>query len=153
MTQRANYETLGAEGMKALGGVHMYIARSGLPKALVNLVFLRASQINGCAYCIDMHSRDLLKSGMAIDKVLLVSAWHDAGSYFDDRERAALAWTETVTLVSQTHIPDDAYAAAAAVFSEKELVDLTFAIALMNTYNRIAIGFRRLPDSPSRAAA
>jgi AhpD family alkylhydroperoxidase len=116
-------------------------------QALVTLVYLRTSQINGCAYCIDMHSKELTKLGMSMEKLVLVPVWREAGSMFDAKERAALAWAETVTKVAETGIPDEDYAAAAAAFSEKELADLTIAIGLMNAYNRLAIGFRRPPDS------
>jgi AhpD family alkylhydroperoxidase len=131
--------------MKALAGVHGYVLQSGLPKALVNLVYLRVSQINGCAYCIDMHSRDLLKDGMAVEKVVLVPAWREGGKLFDETERAVLAWAETVTRVAETGVPDADYEAAAAVFDKKQLADLTIAIGLMNAYNRMAISFRTTP--------
>ena len=90
MTQRIDYQKLSTPGLRALGGVYTYIVNSGLPKALIDLVFLRASQINGCAYCIDMHSRDLLKGGVAVEKMMLVSAWREAGDIFTDKEKAAL---------------------------------------------------------------
>ena len=153
MTQRASYDTLAAEGMKALGGVYMYVARCGLEKSLVDLVYLRSSQINGCAYCIDAHTRDLVKEGVALEKLMLVSAWREAGSYFSQREQAALAWAEVVTQVATTHVPDPAYEAAVAVFGEKDLADLTIAIGLINTYNRIAISFRKPPQSRPEQAA
>ena len=145
MTQRLDYTTVAPAGAKALGGVYGYIMQSGLPSSLVNLVYLRASQINGCAYCIDMHSRDLIKGGLAVEKLVLVQAWREAGGLFDARERAALAWAETVTRVADTAVPDVEFEAASAVFSAKELTDLTIAICLMNTYNRLAIGFRIPP--------
>ena len=145
MTQRMNYAAIASEGMKAFGRVHGYIGQSGLPEELVNLVYLRVSQINGCAYCIDMHSRDLMKAGTPVERLLLVSAWEEADSVFSPRERAALSWAETVTRVSETHVPDDAFRMAAAEFSEKELADLTIAIGLMNAYNRLAISFRTPP--------
>ena len=145
MTQRLDYQKLSTTGLRALGGVHTYIVNSGLPKALIDLVFLRASQINGCAYCIDMHSRDLLKGAVAVEKVMLVSAWREAGDIFTDKERAALLWTEAVTLISGTHAPDEAFAAVSAQFQPKEISDITLAIGVINTYNRLAIGFRRLP--------
>ena len=147
MTQRLDYTTIAPAGMKALGTVYGYIAQSGLPRPLVNLVYLRASQINGCAYCIDMHSRDLTKEGLAVEKLVLVQAWREAGSLFDTRERAALAWTETVTRVADTAVPDADFQAASRVFSEKELVDLTIAIGVMNAYNRLSIGFRIPPKA------
>jgi AhpD family alkylhydroperoxidase len=131
--------------MKAFAAVHGYILHSGLPKGLVDLVYLRVSQINGCAYCIDMHTRDLLKAGMPPDKVALVPVWFEAAELFTDQERAALAWAETVTLVPQTHVPEPDFKTAAAVFNEKELADLTIAIGLMNAYNRMAISFRKPP--------
>ena len=131
--------------MKALGGVYVYVAKSGLPKSLIDLVYLRVSQINGCAYCIDTHSRDLMQQDVPVSKIFLATVWREAGSMFSDREKAALQWAESLTLVSQTHIPDADYQAAAAQFDEKELVDLTIAVGLINTFNRIAIGFRRGP--------
>lgn len=145
MTQRMDYNAMAPAGMKALGGVYGYLLQSGLPKALINLVYLRVSQINGCAYCIDMHSRDLLKEGMAVEKVVLVPVWREGSALFDETERAALAWAETVTRVSETGVPDADYQAAAAVFDQKQLADLTIAIGLMNLYNRMAISFRSPP--------
>jgi AhpD family alkylhydroperoxidase len=145
MTQRLDYTTIAPAGAKALGSVYGYILQCGLPGSLVNLVYLRISQINGCAYCIDMHSRDLIRGGLAIEKLVLVQAWREAGGLFDTRERAALAWAETVTRVADTTVPDAEFQAASAVFSEKELTDVTIAIGLMNTYNRLGIGFRIPP--------
>ncbi len=148
---RLDYQHLAAGGMKALGGVYVYVGACGLPKELIDLVYLRASQLNGCSYCIDSHSRDLLAAGVCAQKLMLVSVWHEAGTLFSERERAALAWAEAVTLVADTHVPDDAFAAVRAKFSEKEVADLTIAIGLINTYNRIAISFRRGPDIPVTA--
>jgi AhpD family alkylhydroperoxidase len=145
MTQRLDYNAATPAGVKALGAVYGHILQSGLPKALVNLVYLRVSQINGCAYCIDMHSRDLLKEGMTIEKLVLVPGWREGGALFDDTERAALAWAETVTRVAETGVPDAEFEAAAAVFDRKQLADLTIAIGLMNIYNRMAISFRIPP--------
>ena len=145
MTQRMDYNAAIPAGMKALGGVYSYMLQSGLPKRLLELVYLRISQINNCAYCIDMHSRDLLKDGVAVEKLVLVQSWKEAGTLFDETERAALAWAETVTHVSETGVPDDDYAAAAAAFDPKQLADLTLAIGLMNAYNRMAISFRATP--------
>src|SRR5918993_3201235 len=140
-----NYNAASPAGMRALGNVHDHVRRSGLPATLIDLVYLRVSQINGCAYCIDMHGSDLLEAGVAVAKLLLVSAWDEAGSVFSDLERAALKWAEVVTRVSETHVPDEAYAAARATFSEKQLADLTIAVGLMNPYNRLAISFRATP--------
>jgi AhpD family alkylhydroperoxidase len=153
MSKRLDYNHVAPQGMKALGGVYGYILQSNLPATLVNLVYLRVSQINNCAYCLDMHTRDLLKSGQKIEKLALVQAWAEAGNLFDERERAALAWAETVTRVADTGIPDEAYKAARAVFEERELVDLTIAISLMNAYNRMAIGFRNTPQAVLEMAA
>ncbi len=147
MTQRLDYNQIAPGGAKALGTVYGYILQSGLPAELVELVYLRISQINNCAYCLDMHMRDLVKKGVAIEKLALVQAWAEAGALFSERERAALAWAETVTRVAETNVPDTAYAAARAVFEEKELVDLTLAISLMNAYNRMAISFRNTPQA------
>jgi AhpD family alkylhydroperoxidase len=152
MTQRIDYNTAAPNGMKALGGVYGYLLHAGLPGPLLELVFLRVSLINGCAFCIDMHSRDLLKAGMAVEKLVLVPAWREAGALFSEREKAALAWAESVTRVAETGVPDEAFAAASAVFSEKELTDLTIAIGLMNSYNRLAISFRAVPDAAKTAA-
>jgi AhpD family alkylhydroperoxidase len=147
MAQRLDYQSYAQAGMKALGGVHHYIATCGLPKLLVNLVYLRTSQINVCAYCIATHSHDLVAEGVAAEKLLLLSSWRETGTWFSDQERAALAWAEAVTLVASTHVPDEVFAAAWAVFSEKQLVDLTLAVGLINAYNRVAISFRHGPPS------
>jgi AhpD family alkylhydroperoxidase len=151
MDKRIDYAKASPEGFKAFGGVYVYLQRSGLPKQLVDLVYLRVSQINGCAYCIDMHSRDLLKSGIAVDKLVLVPVWRDAGKVFSARERSALAWAETVTLVAETGVPDDDYQAATSEFNDKELADLTYAIGLMNAFNRFGISFRSFPAAASAA--
>jgi AhpD family alkylhydroperoxidase len=147
MTMRLDYNRIAPAGVKALGGVYGYVLQSKLPATLINLVFLRISQINNCAYCLDMHTRELLKSGQKIEKLALLQAWAEAGTLFDERERAALAWAETVTRVADTGVPDQAYEAARAVFDERELVDLTLAISLMNGYNRMAISFRNTPQA------
>ncbi len=146
MIDRLDNHKVVPDAMKALGQTHAYLhTRTNLAKALIDLVFLRTSQINGCAYCIDMHSRDLLQDGYSVDKLLMVPVWHEAAHLFDAREQAALAWAETVTNITATHVPDSAYAAAADVFGEKDLADLTVAIALMNAYNRLGVSFRLKP--------
>ncbi|MGX5660859.1 carboxymuconolactone decarboxylase family protein [Castellaniella ginsengisoli] len=147
MPMRLDYTKIAPEGVKVLGGVYGYIMHSDLSPVLVDLVFLRVSQINNCAYCIDMHTRDLLKRGVSVEKLALVQAWKEGGNLFDLRERAALAWAESVTLVAQTGVPDSAYEVARAFFNERELVDLTIAISVMNTYNRMAISFRNTPQA------
>lgn len=147
MSKRLDYAQIAPAGVQALGGVYGYVMKSGLPEVLINLVFLRISQINNCAYCLDMHTRDLLKMGLKIEKLALLQAWAEAGNLFDERERAALAWAETVTRVAETGVPDEAYKAARAVFDEREIVNLTIAIGLMNAYNRMAISFRNTPQA------
>jgi AhpD family alkylhydroperoxidase len=144
---RLDYTKASPGGVRAFGSVYGYIAQSGLEDILVELVYLRVSQINGCAYCLDMHTRDLSKKGVSVQKLALVQAWREAGHLFSDREQAALAWAESVTRVADTHVPDDVFEATAAVFSEKELADLTMAISLMNAFNRLAISFRRAPEA------
>ncbi len=143
--QRLDYSTIAPDGVKALADLHNYVAHSGLRYGVLNLVYLRVSQINGCAYCIDMHSRDLVKSGMSHEKLTLLPVWREATQLFSEQERAALAWCETVTNVSQTGVPDAEYEAAKTHFSEKELVNLTIAVGVMNAYNRMAISFRSVP--------
>jgi AhpD family alkylhydroperoxidase len=145
VTKRLDYIQIAPGGAKAFGGVYGYITQSSLPAELVELVYLRVSQINNSAYWIDMHTRDLTKTGVPIEKLALVQAWVGGGSLFNETERAALAWTETVAGAAQTGIADEAYIAARAVFGEKELVDLTIAITLMNAYNHLAIAFRDPP--------
>lgn len=151
MSSRIDYAKVSPDGYKAFGGVYMTLQKSGLPKELVDIVYLRISQINRCAYCIDMHSRDLLKGGLAVDKLVLVPVWHEAGEVFSRRERAALAWAETVTRVSETGVPDADYEAAIAEFGDKELADLTYAIGLMNAFNRFGISFRATPAAAAAA--
>jgi AhpD family alkylhydroperoxidase len=153
MGERLNYNHIAPAGAKALGGVYGYVMQSGLPATLVTLVYLRVSQINNCAYCLDMHTRDLLKNGEKIEKHAMVQSWAEAGHHFDERERAALAWAETVTRVAETGVPDEAYQAVRAVFGERELVDLTIAISMMNAYNRMSISFRNTPQAALEKAA
>jgi AhpD family alkylhydroperoxidase len=159
MSERLDYAQAAPRGVKALGGVHAYVSQSGLSPVLLTLVYLRVSLINGCAYCIDMHSRELRELGVSTEKIALVPVWGEAGELFDARERAALAWAESVTRISATGAPDSAYAQVAQHFEDKELVDLTIAIGMMNAYNRLAISFRtppaavnaKLVDHPSGA--
>ncbi len=142
MMSRLKWHEVAPDGAKALFGVHQYVTKStNLPEELIHLVFLRVSQINGCAHCIDLHNRDLRKT-MSIDKIVLVPVWDEVPHLFTEQERAALAWAEEVTNVSQTHASDEAYAAAAAAFEPKDLVDLTITIAAMNAFNRLGAPFR-----------
>ena len=130
-------------------GIHHYVMnKTNLPEELVHLVFLRISQINGCAHCIDKHSRDLRET-MSIDKITLVPVWGEVQHLFSEQERAALAWAEEVTNVSETHASDEAYAAVSAHFSPKDLVDLTITIAAMNAFNRLGAPFRLPVDAKS----
>ena len=147
MTMRLDYNQIAPNGAKALGGVYGYVVQSGLPAILVDLVYLRVSQINNCAFCLDMHTRDLIKRGVKVEKIALVQAWEEGGKLFSETERAALAWAESVTRVAETGVPDSAYKAARDVFDDKQLTDLTIAIGLMNTYNRMAISFRNTPQA------
>lgn len=151
MTLRLNYVATVPDGMKALGALYTYVQNCGLPKSIIELVFLRSSQINCCAYCIDSHTRELLATGMLAEKVTLVAVWAECDDLFDARERAALAWAETVTRVSETHVEHDAFETAREVFSEKELADLTLAIGLINTYNRLGVSFRAVPRAVKHA--
>ncbi|WP_245892830.1 carboxymuconolactone decarboxylase family protein [Novosphingobium guangzhouense] len=140
--KRLIWHEVAPQGAKAMFGIHHYLTTStDLPVELIHLVFLRVSQINGCAHCIDLHTRDLLKT-MSIDKIALVSVWAEVPHLFPAEYRAALAWAEEVTLVTETHASDEAYAAAAAAFGPKDLVDLTIAIAAMNAFNRLGAPFR-----------
>jgi AhpD family alkylhydroperoxidase len=131
--------------MKALSAVYGYVRQSVTPSRLLDLVLLRVSQLNGCAFCIDMHSRDLLRAGLPIEHLVLIAVWREAPSLFSDEERAALAWAEDVTRLGEGGVPDTSFEAAIAVFGEKRLADLTVAIGLMNAYNRLAISFRSTP--------
>jgi len=151
MTNRIDYTKASPEGYKAFGAVYATLLKGSLPKELIDLAYLRVSQINGCAFCIDMHSRDLIKSGLNVEKLVLVPVWYDAGDVFTGRERAALAWTESVTRVSETGVPDAAYEVAAAEFTAAELTDLTYAIGLMNAFNRFGISFRSTPAAAVKA--
>ncbi len=143
---RAAWFQASPEGAKAVGALHHFVSReTSLPPLLTHLVFLRVSQINGCAHCIDIHTRDLIAEGMSVEKLVLIPVWDEAEYLFSEQERAALAWTEEVTRVSETHASDEAYAAALGVFGEKKLVELTLTIATMNAINRMGISFRMKP--------
>ncbi|MEG3177735.1 carboxymuconolactone decarboxylase family protein [Sphingomonas sp. RB3P16] len=152
MSNRLDHNAASPAGMKALGQLYGHVAQSGLPAPLLDLVYLRVSQLNGCAYCIDMHSRDLLAKQVPVEKLFLVQAWREGGGMFDEQERAALAWAESVTLVADTGVPDAEYAAVSKAFEPRALADLTLAIGMMNTYNRMAISFRATPGSVIRLA-
>ena len=142
MKPRMNFYQAAPETIKALSAVEAQIAASGLEKSLIELVKTRASQINGCAFCINMHTQDARKLGETEQRLYMLSAWRELPLY-TDRERAALAWTEAVTLIADTHAPDDLYEELRAHFSEAEMVNLTMLIGAINAWNRIAIAFPR----------
>jgi len=129
------------DGYSALRNVEVYLARCGLPKRLIELVKMRASQINGCAYCLDVHAKDARKAGETEQRLYLLNAWRES-PLFSAAERAALAWTEALTNVSQTHAPDADFAALRPHFSDKEIVDLTYLVGMINLWNRLAVGMR-----------
>ena len=141
MGQRINGFEKGQGVMKALLGINGYLTKSPLEKSLLQLIELRVSQINGCAYCLDMHSKDLRAGGETEQRLYLMDAWRETALY-TERERAAFAWAEAVTLVTQGHVPDAVYEEARKQFSEEELIDLTFAVTTINTWNRLNIAFR-----------
>lgn len=146
MSQRLDFFATMPQGMKTLFATGQYVAAS-LPAGLIHLVNLRISQINGCAFCLDMHTKEALRDGDSIERLALLPAWHEVDGVFTDRERAALQWAESLTLIATTRAPDADFAAAKAQFNDKELADLTLAIGLMNTYNRLSIGFRNPPEA------
>lgn len=141
MTMRLNYGVVAPEAIKAMMGLEQAVKDIGLDPNLVHLIKLRASQINGCAYCIDLHNREARADGESQQRLDLISVWRET-NFFNEREKAALAWTEALTLISETHAPDKEYEALAAVFDERERVAVTLAISAINGWNRIAIGFR-----------
>ena len=152
MKSRMNFYQAAPDTMKALEAVEAQIKASGLEKSLIELVKIRASQINGCAFCINMHTTDARKQGETEQRIYLLSAWQESPLY-TERERAALAWTEAVTLIAETHAPDAEYEAVRAQFSETELVNLTTLIGAINAWNRIAISFRAIHPVRAKAAA
>lgn len=144
MSQRIDYAKASPGGFKAMLQLQQQVDACGIEHSLLELVKMRASQINGCAYCLDMHSKDARAAGETEQRLYLLNAWREA-PFYSARERAALAWTEALTLVSQGEVPDALYAEARAQFSEKELVDLSLAIIAINGWNRLAIPFRSEP--------
>lgn len=144
MEQRLDFYKANPAAIKAMLGVEERIGKSALEKSLTELVRLRASQINGCAFCVDMHTTDARKGGESERRLATVVVWRET-PFFTDRERAALEWTEALTLVSHEHVPDAVWQAVRPHFSEEELVDLTLLISAINAWNRFAIAFRKLP--------
>jgi AhpD family alkylhydroperoxidase len=141
MQQRMDYTKVAPEGIRALSGLQAYVNHCGLEPGLLELVKLRASQINGCAYCIDMHTKDARARGETEQRLYALTAWQET-PFYTERERAALAWTEAITQIADTHAPDAVYDLARQHFSEKELLDLTLAIIAINSWNRLAISCR-----------
>ncbi|MCO6415616.1 carboxymuconolactone decarboxylase family protein [Siccirubricoccus sp. KC 17139] len=150
MTPRLDYFNAAPQVMQAMVKLEQAVANSGLERSLIELVKTRASQINGCAFCIDMHTKDAMTHGETAARLFLLDAWHEAPHY-TERERAALAWTEALTLVAQTHAPDAAYEGLLPHFSAEEIVKLSLLIATINAWNRLAIGFRASPPLPKAA--
>src|ERR1700742_4732851 len=152
MKPRMNFYQAAPETIKALSALDTQIQGSGLEQSLIELVKTRASQINGCAFCLNMHTADARKNGETEQRLYLLNAWRESPVY-SDRERAALAWTEALTLISQTHAPDETYQEVRAHFSEAETVNLTMLIATINAWNRLAISFRAIPHVKVKASA
>jgi AhpD family alkylhydroperoxidase len=144
MEPRLDFYKANPSAIKALLGLEDRIAKSGVEKPLAELVRLRASQINGCAFCVDMHTADARKGGETDRRLATVTVWRET-PFFTDRERAALEWTEAVTLVSVDHVPDSVWNAIRPHFSDEEIVDLTLLVAAINSWNRFAIAFRKMP--------
>ena len=152
MKPRMNYYQAAPETIKALVAVEDQVKASGLEQSLIELVKTRASQINGCAFCINMHTADARKYGETEQRLYLLNAWRESPLY-TERERAALGWTEALTLISETHAPDEDFEAMRAQFSESEAVNLTVLIGAINAWNRVAIGFRSVHPVAKKAAA
>ena len=152
MKPRLNAYQAAPHVMKAMADLESHVAGSGLEKSLIELVKIRASQVNACAFCLDMHTRDARSAGEAEERIYLLNAWRESPLY-TDRERAALAWTEAVTLVTQGHVPDEVFAEARSQFSEEEMVKLTLLVTTINAWNRIAISFRSVHPIRARAKA
>ena len=148
---RLEYWRVDPDGMRAATQLSTHLGRSGIDRALLDLVYLRVSQLNGCSYCVDLHARDALAHGLDQRLVNDVAAWREV-PFFDERQLAALAWAEAVTDIVGTRAPEEVYREAAQRFSERELVALTLAVAHMNALNRIAIAFRRGPSAPPPAS-
>lgn len=152
MKQRLDWRQVAPEAQAAMRALYHYTENCGLDRRLLELVKIRASQINGCAYCIHMHTADARKLGESEERIYLLSAWRESPLY-DPRERAALAWTEALTLIAESQAPDAVYDEVCRHFSEKELVNLTVAIGMINVWNRVCVGFRAVHPVPAAAAA
>jgi AhpD family alkylhydroperoxidase len=154
MKSRLNYAKAAPGLFQAMDALDNYLAACGLDHALLDLIRFRASQINGCAYCLDMHSKDLRARGESEQRLYSLDAWREC-PYYTDRERAALSWVEAVTLITDGHVPESVYQEVRPHFSEKELADLTLAVATINAWNRLSIAGRLVPGAyqPARAAS
>jgi AhpD family alkylhydroperoxidase len=141
MEQRINIHEKGQGAFKAMYGLRVYLSKSSIEQHLFNLLYYRVSQINGCAYCLDMHSKDLRVEGETEQRLYVLDAWREA-PFYTERERAALAWAEAVTMVTSGYVSDEVYNLARTQFSEEELIELTMAVIAINSYNRINIAFR-----------
>ena len=146
MHPRLEIQKVAPEAYRAMNALAVYVRNSGLEPGLVELVKIRASQINGCAFCIDMHTKDARAAGETEQRLYGLTAWHET-PFYTERERAALAWTEALTRISDTHAPDDVYAEARNHFTELEVVNLSMAIVAINGWNRLALGFRTVPGT------
>src|SRR5260221_14293015 len=146
MKPRIDFKTIPAEALRGLYALEHYLHASGLDAKLLHMVKMRVSQINGCAYCLDMHSKDARAAGETEQRLYELNAWRET-PFYSERERAALAWAEALTLVHQTHAPDDLYEEVRKRFTEEEVVSLTAAIVSINSWNRLAIGFRAVPGT------
>ena len=146
MEPRIDFYRLSPEGYKAMLGLEHYLSKSTVEKKLLHLIKLRVSQINGCAFCLDMHWKDLKVEGETEQRMYSLDAWRET-SYYTDRERAALAWAEAVTNITDGHAPDELFEEARQYFSEQEMADLTLAVTAINSWNRISIAFRVVPGT------
>jgi AhpD family alkylhydroperoxidase len=146
MSTRVDYAKASPGAFRAMFGLERHVRGCGLEAPLLELVKMRASQLNGCAFCLDMHSKDARAAGETEQRLYLLSAWREA-PFYTARERAALAWTEALTLVADGHVPDEVYAEARGQFDEKELVDLSLAVVAINGWNRLAVAFRSEPGT------
>ena len=151
MQPRPSYQKAAPDVLQGMLALSTVVQKSGLAPGLVDLVNYRVSQINGCAFCLDMHSKDLRAAGETEQRLYLLSAWRES-PFYTERERAALGWAEAVTLVTDGHVPDEVYEQARAQFSEEELVNLTLAVVTINGWNRLNIAFRTEPGSYQPAA-
>ena len=141
MSGRFDYETVAPAANEAMRGIERYVRASGLERSLIELVKIRASQLNGCAFCLDMHTKDARAAGESEQRIYVLSAWRDA-PFYSERERAALAWTEALTRLAPDGVPNELYERARKVFNEVELVNLTMAVVAINGWNRLSVAFR-----------